>query len=142
MKTSFSRILSPLLLTVLAMAMSSCVSVEPRPQKTSHLEITVPGDWRSLYKVKEHDVTTDATNAAIEAAIIRHYAAMRLGPRVTDVIITRWWVKVEDPDRIVFEGHPTLVSSPHFAVDPLNLYLSGDSLTQFDELILTVRFEK
>lgn len=133
---------SLLVLAVLTMALSSCVSVEPRPQKTSQLGIKVPADWRGLYQFKSGDTTTDTMDAAIEAAIIRHYAEMPRGPRVTDVIITHWWVKEKHKDRIVLEGYPTLASTPHFAVDPLNLYLPGGRLTKFDEVTLTLRFEE
>jgi hypothetical protein len=45
------------------------------------------------------------------------------------------------PDKVVLRGYPIMVSSPHFAVDPLNIYIPGRRLTKFGEMFLTLKFE-
>ncbi len=105
------------------------------------MEVTVPNSWRPLFKVRAGENTSEEVEAAVAAAIIRHYAALRGGPRVTDVIITGWAVDEVHPDRILLRGYPRMVSSPHFAVDPLNIYIPGTRVTKFDETLLTLKFD-
>lgn len=94
-----------------------------------------------MYKVEADENTSTEANAAVEAAIIRYYAQMPYGPRVTQVIIPDWAVTEESAEKIVLEGYPNLVSSPRVAVDPLNIRIPGNRVTKFGELVLTLRFK-
>lgn len=141
LRFSSLRIWMLMLAVACSTSLPSCVSIVAPPAQTSHLEIAVPKSWRGLYKMDADRTLTDEGNAAVEAAIIRHYAQQGDGPRVSGVIAGGWRVEEAHKDRLVLVGYPRMVSNPHVSVQPLNIYIPGDRVKEFGEVTLTLKFE-
>ncbi|RBP47919.1 hypothetical protein DES53_101719 [Roseimicrobium gellanilyticum] len=120
--------------------LAACVSIVPSPQKTNPLVISVPKDWRGLYKIKLGEPMEPQVEAAVEAAIIRHYALVPEGPKVTEVIVGGWGIDEVHQDRLVLHGSPRLVYSSRVALHPL-IELPGRKSWEYGRIQLILRFE-
>lgn len=102
----FKSVLLQALAILVCLVLSGCAVSSTQSLAVS--DITVRSGWRSLFDAD--------LQAAVEAAIIRHFAESSDGPKVTSVVGGGWVIKKRTRDEIIVQGQLRLVCKQHVQV--------------------------
>lgn len=125
----FKSVLLQALAMLVCMFQSGCAVSST--QRLAVSDITVRSGWRPLFDAN--------LQAAVEAAIIRHFADSADGPKVTSVTGGGWVVLKRTEDEIVVQGHTRLVYKQHVQV-PFLYESRSNKVVDLGFRTLSIRF--
>jgi hypothetical protein len=126
------RLLMRLALLGLCLVTSGCVTGIQSVADIAALAMKMPAEWREQLE--------SGNKAALEAALLLHYADDRNSAEVTEVHVNDWKVLSADKERVVLRTSIKLRYEPNIVVGPM-IVLKPRPKLDMEDVIVTITFD-
>jgi hypothetical protein len=116
----------------LCLVTSGCVTGIQSVADIAALAMKMPAEWREQLE--------SGNKAALEAALLLHYADDRNSAEVTEVHVNDWKVLSADKERVVLRTSIKLRYEPNIVVGPM-IVLKPRPKLDMEDVIVTITFD-